>query len=148
MNRPKAKTILFASGCVTLLLLAVQAVPYGKKHSNPPVVKEPVWANQATRDLARRACFDCHSNETFWPGYSKIAPVSWLVQYDVAEGRKELNFSDWKGTKEGEQADKLTNEVRKGEMPPLQYTLLHPEARLSAAEREELVKGLAATAGR
>ena len=74
-----------------LLLAAAQLVPYGRDHDNPPVVAEPAWGSPATRELARRACFDCHSNETQWPWYSNIAPLSWLIQRDVDEGRDELN---------------------------------------------------------
>lgn len=69
------------------LLLAIQLVPYGRDHSNPPGRTEPSWDSPATRELARRACFDCHSNETEWPAYASIAPASWLAQYDVDEGR-------------------------------------------------------------
>ena len=140
--------MLFTAGWAAAILLAIQTVPYGKTYTNPPVVKEPLWDSPATRALAKRACFDCHSNETVWPGgYAKIAPFSWLVQYDVDEGRKELNFSDWVGTKEGEQAAKIIKHVNKGDMPPIQYTKMHPEARLSAVEKDALLKWLAATAG-
>ena len=59
--------------------LLIQLVPFGRDHTNPPVVQEPKWDSPATRELAKRACFDCHSNETVWPWYSNIAPVSWLV---------------------------------------------------------------------
>ena len=59
--------------------LLIQLVPFGRDHTNPPVVQEPNWDSPATRELAQRACFDCHSNETVWPWYSNIAPVSWLV---------------------------------------------------------------------
>lgn len=148
MKRLNVKSLLSAAGLAVILMLAIQVVPYGKSHTNPPVVREPAWDSPTTRALAKRACFDCHSNETVWPGYSTIAPISWLVQYDVDEGRKELNFSDWNGTKEGEQAAKITKEVTEGGMPPLQYFPTHPEARLTAAEKDALVKGLAATAGR
>jgi cytochrome c551/c552 len=135
-------------GVAVAVMLAIQMVPYGKQHSNPPVVREPSWDSPVTRALAKRACFDCHSHETVWPDYASIAPISWLVQYDVDKGRKELNFSDWTGTREGEKAAKITKEVNKGEMPPLQYIPTHPEARLSADEKAALVKGLEATAGR
>jgi len=62
--------------------------------------------------MARRACFDCHSNETVWPWYSSIAPVSWLVQRDVDEGREKLNFSDWKGAggERGKRAEEIAEE--------------------------------------
>lgn len=146
MKTPDKKMMLTAAITAVVILFAIQAIPYGKAHSNPPVVKEPAWDSPTTRALVKRVCFDCHSNETVWPGYSKIAPISWLVQYDVDEGREELNFSDWIGTKEGEQAAKIIKQINKGEMPPLQYLPTHPEAKLSPAEKESLLKGLAATA--
>src|SRR5687768_3027163 len=70
------------------VLAAVQLVPYGRDHTNPPVRQEPAWDRPQTRALVARACFDCHSNETTWPWYSHIAPVSWLIQRDVVEGRR------------------------------------------------------------
>src|SRR5690348_18457917 len=76
----------------------IQLIPYGHNHTNPPVAQEPTWDSPQTRDLAVRACFDCHSNETVWPWYSNIAPLSWLIQHDVDEGRQNLNFSDWNGS--------------------------------------------------
>jgi hypothetical protein len=74
---------------------AIQLVPYGRDHGNPPVTGEPTWDASETRALVKQACFDCHSNETEWPAYASIAPVSWLVQRDVNEGRAVLNFSEW-----------------------------------------------------
>ncbi len=124
--------------------LAIQLVPYGRDHANPPVVQEPAWDSQQTRVLAAAACFDCHSNETEWPWYSNIAPVSWALQRDVDEGREELNFSEWHLEQEGDDAAET---VRDGSMPPWQYRLTHPEARLSDAETAALEAGLAATFG-
>jgi len=134
------------AGAVSLLL--IQTVPYGREHANPPVVREPSWDSPATRELAKRACFDCHSHETVWPWYAQVAPLSWLVQYDVNEGRKELNFSDWQGNRKGERPEKIGKEVAAGEMPPFQYLINHAEARLSPAEKSRLIDGLTATAGR
>jgi mono/diheme cytochrome c family protein len=132
------------AGIVSLLL--IQVVPYGRTYTNPPIISEPSWDSSATRAIVKRACFDCHSNETIWPWYSRIAPVSWLVRYDVDEGRSELNFSDWKnGTREGERPDKIRKEITKGEMPPFAFKLTHPEARLSDAETSQLIIGLSAT---
>jgi len=134
---------------VCVALLAIQAVPYGRSHTNPTVVREPSWDSPETRSLAKRACFDCHSHETIWPWYSRVAPVSWLVQHDVDEGREELNFSDWRnGAREGERPDKISKEISEGEMPPFIFRLGHPEARLSDADKRRLSDGLAATAGR
>jgi heme-binding protein len=130
---------------VVVLILVIQVVPYGRNHSNPPVQSEPPWDRPETRALARRACFDCHSNETVWPGYASIAPLSWFIQHDVDEGREKLNFSEWqRPQKESHEAAKT---VREGEMPPRIYTALHPEARLSAEERSALIRGLEATTG-
>jgi cytochrome c551/c552 len=130
---------------IAILVLAIQIVPYGRNHSNPPGRNEPAWDHPETRALARRACFDCHSNETVWPAYANIAPVSWLVEHDVVEGREKLNFSEWqRPQKESKEA---AQSVREGEMPPWQYVLLHPEAKLSAEERSALIRGLEATVG-
>lgn len=125
-------------------LLVIQLVPYGRDHDNPPVVAEPAWDSAQTRELAVRACFDCHSNETVWPWYSNVAPMSWLVQSDVDEGREELNYSEWSQRQEGEESAET---VRDGSMPPRSYLLTHPEARLTDAELATLADGLATTFG-
>ena len=120
-------------------------MPYGHAHSNPPVVAEPAWDTAQTRQLFMGACGDCHSNETAWPWYTNVAPVSWLVQRDVEEGRGKFNVSEW-GRPENEGGD-AAETVREGEMPPGIYRLMHSAARLSSAEREVLIAGLAATFG-
>ena len=141
--RPRWKKVLIAVALsLAGLFLVAQVVPYGRAHTNPPVTAEPTWDTPATRALARTACFDCHSNETQWPWYSHLAPTSWLVQYDVDEGRSALNFSEGSG-----EADEASEAVREGEMPPRIYLVTHPEARLSAADRERLARGLDATFG-
>ncbi|MBL8897332.1 MAG: heme-binding domain-containing protein, partial [Planctomycetes bacterium] len=94
---------------------------------------------------AVRACFDCHSNETRWPWYSNVAPISWLVQRDVDEGRAELNFSRFDQPQK--EAHESAEVVLEGEMPPWFYLPTHPEARLTADEQAELVRGLRATFG-
>ncbi len=124
-----------------ILLVAIQLVPYGRTHSNPPVVAEPAWDAPATRELARQACFDCHSNETQWPTYASVAPSSWLVQNDVDGGRAHLNFSEWQRPQR--HAKDAADEVRNRAMPPWYYAMLHPPARLSDADRERLVTAFA-----
>jgi len=131
-------------GIVILILsLAIQAVPYGRTHTNPPVRMEPFWDSPQSRALAVRACYDCHSNETVWPWYSNIAPVSWLIQNDVDEGRLKLNFSEWDRVqrKAGESGKK----VREWEMPPVYYAAFHPKAWLYGDKRAALIRGLEAT---
>ncbi len=131
---------------VFVLLLAIQLVPYGRSHTNPPVRMEPPWDSPETRELTVRACYDCHSNETVWPWYSHIAPVSWLVQRDVDEGRAAVNYSEW--DRPQREAAESAESVQEGEMPPWYYTLFQTRARLSPAEREALLRGLEATFGR
>lgn len=126
-------------------LLAIQLVPYGRDHTNPPVTGEPTWDAPETRALAKQACFDCHSNETEWPAYARIAPVSWLVQHDVDEGRAALNFSEW--TRPQKEAKEAAKEVQEGEMPPAAYKLVHAHARLSPGDLDRLAQGLMRTVG-
>jgi hypothetical protein len=124
---------------VTLVVLAIlsQLIPVNR--SNPPVTAE-VQVPQELREIFKRSCFDCHSNETVWPWYSRIAPLSWLVAFDVYEGRQHLNFSTW-GEYAPEKQAKLRKEiwesVDEGEMPPLQYFPTHFDARLS--EKDKIV---------
>lgn len=129
--------------CLGCGLLA-QVIPYGHNHTNPPVVQEPPWDSPQTRALAVRACFDCHSNETVWKWYSNIAPASWLVQRDVDEGRDRLNFSNW-SSGQVRRAREAPETVLQGSMPPVQYLILHPEAVLSAQEKQQLADGLQAS---
>lgn len=133
-----------ALGTVALALL-IQLVPYGRDHANPAVRQEPAWDSPQTRALAQRACFDCHSNETRWPWYSQVAPMSWLVRRDVASGRRHLNFSEF--DRHQRNAGKAAREVAKGEMPMAVYLPAHPDARLSPAEKEALIAGLKLTLG-
>jgi hypothetical protein len=124
-------------------LVVIQLVPYGRDHDNPPVVAEPLWDSAQTRELAVLACFDCHSNETVWPWYPNVAPVSWPVQRDVDQGREHLNYSEWNRRQEGEEPAET---VRDGSMPPRSYLLTHP-ARLTDPELAALADGLVATFG-
>jgi hypothetical protein len=145
-TRPRGIRQWVAWGAVVLvvLLVAIQAVPYGRSHSNPPVVAEPRWDSPRTRELAARACFDCHSNLTTWRWYTNVAPASWLVQADVSGGRSQFNFSEWSKPQDVSSGD-LADAIRGGSMPPWYYTLLHPNAKLDAAEKDALVNGLQAT---
>lgn len=124
------------------VFLLIQVIPYGRDHTNPPVGAEPAWDSPATRELASAACFDCHSNETRWPWYTSVAPVSWFTQHDVEEGRETLNFSEWNRPQE---TDEVAEAIREGSMPPWTYRVLHPAARLSDAEIRRLIAGLEAT---
>jgi hypothetical protein len=137
------KSLLVVAGG---LILAIQLIPYGRAHANPPIESEPPWDSSVTRELAVRACFDCHSNETKWPWYSNIAPMSWLVQRDVDEGRGQANWSEW-GSDPDDESSESAETVLDESMPPLGFALLHSEARLTDEEVKALVAGLEATFG-
>lgn len=131
---------------IVLIGIVIQFIPYGKEHSTPLVIAEPKWDSPKTRELFFRTCADCHSNETKWPWYSNIAPVSWLVQHDVNEGREHFNISMW-GVQKKNEGDEAEEKFREGDMPPWFYLIPHPEAKLSGNEKKELEKGLLATFG-
>ena len=140
------KLLKFLAGGA-IVLAVIQVVPYGRDHQNPVVSGEPKWDSPRTSELFGRACKNCHSNETVWPWYSSVAPASWLAQVDVSFGRKAFNVSEWGRTTGENEGDKAAGEVREGKMPPFFYLPAHPEAKLSADEKAEMVKGLAATFG-
>ena len=124
---------------LVVLLVAMQFVPIAR--TNPPVESDvPVAAE--LKAILRRACYDCHSNETRWPWYSRVAPVSWLLANDVKECRREVNFSVWNQYTENRRARKLKEIVEQLEgnkMPQWYYVLVHPEAKLSASDKEMII---------
>jgi hypothetical protein len=120
------------------VIAAIQLMPVDR--SNPPITAE-VPAPPEARAVLRRACYDCHSHETVWPWYSRIAPVSWLIASDVREGREELNFSTWDQYTTKQQIEKLKEsweEVEEGEMPLWFYLPVHRDAVLSDKDRATL----------
>ena len=126
------------------LFVLIQLVPYGRAHANPTVQAQPKWDSSQTEALFTRACADCHSHRTVWPWYSNVAPVSWLVQRHVVEGRSRFNVNV---PGYGREADEAAETVREGRMPEPTYLPMHPSARLNAQERQQLADGLAATFG-
>ena len=130
---------------VLVVLLLIQFLP-GRDHKNPPVTGTPKWDSPRTEELFKRACGNCHSNETVWPGYSNVAPISWLINLDVKVARSKFNVSEW-GQQKRNEGDEAASETRRGKMPPWFYMPTHPEAKLTPAEKDELVKGLVATFG-
>jgi mono/diheme cytochrome c family protein len=124
------------------LLVVIQLVPYGRDHTNPAGGRQIAWDSARTKRLMTDACMDCHSNLTKWPWYSNVAPISWLVQNDVEEGRSNFNLSTG-GAEVGEMAEAIRN----GSMPPWQYKPTHPGSRLSDQEKRDLIRGLQATFG-
>jgi hypothetical protein len=144
-SRPRWRRLLRRIAIGGLVVFAlIQLVPYGaRSHTNPATKAEPRWADARTESLVRRACWDCHSNETEWPWYSFVAPVSWRVQKDVDDGRRHLNFTEWQNPMRA--AWEAAEEVEHGSMPLPAYLWMHAPARLSADEKAAVVRGLEAT---
>ena len=137
------KALAIGLGVLVGVVALIQLIPYGRTHSNPPVSKEPAWDSPRTRELAVRACFDCHSNETRWPWYADLAPFSWVVQSDVENARSVINFSAW--DLGYELASYSGESVLTRTMPPSKYRMAHPEADLTRQEIVDLARGLDAT---
>ena len=115
------------------------------ERANPATdVSRTIQAHMGTASelaaVLKRSCSDCHSNETVWPWYTQIAPVSWLMARGVAEGRKAVNFSEWAAYSPEQQRDLLAvscQDVSEGRMPG-PYTHLRPETRLSPQDIETI----------
>lgn len=133
---PLARRLVLAG---LALLVAIQFVPV--QRTNPPV-RWALAAPEPVDEVLRRACFDCHSNETRWPWYAYTAPVSWLVTSHVVKARGDLNFSEWPvfdREKVAHAFHDIAKQVEEGKMPLWSYIMMHPEARLGARERAMLV---------
>ena len=135
------RVVLWVGVGALVMFVAIQLVPYGWRHSNPPVTQDAPWPDPAAEAIARRSCYDCHSNETDWPLYSYVAPMSWLVRSDVEDARDKLNFSTW-DTGPGD-IDHAIDQAAGGTMPPDRYTLIHRDTGLSEDEVATLVAALA-----
>jgi hypothetical protein len=134
-------TLQLAGGLVVLGLALVLVGTLAVPHDNPPVTQTIAWDSPVTEQLARAACFDCHSNETKWPWYAYVAPSAFWVGRNVALARDAVNFSTYPNLEGSEMARR----IRAGEMPPSEYLLLHPEARLSDEQKAALIAGFEAT---
>lgn len=146
MSRTR-KIIVVGVVVIVLAFIALQFVGNfvpAFARTNPPVTHEINWDTPETEQLMRTACYDCHTNETVWPWYSTIAPISWLVAKDVNEGRQKLNFSTGHGEIE---ADELIREIDRGEMPPSVYLIMHADANLSSDQKTALIAGIRASLG-
>lgn len=132
------KSLLLILNVLIVALILIQFIPVKR---NNPTETAALQAPEVVAALLQRSCYDCHSNRTHWPWYSRIAPVSWLVSHDVQEGRKELNFSQWgkyDDKKKNKMLHEIVEEVEKGKMPLKIYTLMHPKAKMSEADLQLL----------
>lgn len=138
-----SKRLKHAAVVFVAVLAAAQFVRPGR--ANPPTVasrtiRAHIGMANGLAAVVDRSCRDCHSNETVWPGYTQIAPVSWLMAYGVRKGRAAVNFSEWAAYTPEQQAILLAlscQDASEGKMPG-PYTLVHPETRLSVQDIETI----------
>jgi cytochrome c551/c552 len=131
----------WAGIALVVIFIGMQLIPLNR--TDPPVTREVKWNSPQTQALAQRACNDCHSNQTTWPWDSYIAPASFLIVNHVDEGRRRLNFSEW--DKPNSDFEEVSRTIRNGQMPMWDYVLIHPTAKLTSAETQQLLDGLQAT---
>jgi len=131
---------------VVVVVVFVAAQLIRPSRTNPPTDATHTLAAQlgggnGVAAVLDRSCGDCHSNATAWPGYTQVAPLSWLMAYTVKEGRKQVNFSEWASYSSDNQHSLLAASCRaasSGKMPGSAWTTLHPEARLSSQDVETI----------
>lgn len=130
---------------LAILVIAIQFIPVN--HQNPTVdpQKDYLVVSKAPAEVGKilkAACYDCHSNESKYPWYSYVAPVSFLVQNHIEEGRSKVNFSTWGNSSAhdlAEASEEIPETIAEGEMPLWDYALMHSEARLSKDEKRTLL---------
>lgn len=123
---------------VVVLIIAIQFWPVAR--TNPPAGPD-MQAPPDVMEVLRTACYNCHSNETHWPWYSHVAPISWMIVSDVNEARENLNFSEWESIPAGDRpatVKHIWKMAENGKMPLLMYRLMHPEARLTEDQKKLL----------
>ncbi len=126
---------------VLVLIVAFAAAQAFRINKTNPPARADFSTDPAIKPILKKACYDCHSNETVWPWYSNVAPVSWMVGSDVGEGRQELNFSEWGNYTARVREDKMkkiAEEVKGGGMPPWYYSIMHRDSRLTPEERQKI----------
>jgi hypothetical protein len=131
-------------GAVVVLGIASLLVhPYGavRAHTTVEPLLTSAVVDPATLAILERSCQNCHSQNTEWPLYSYVAPVSWLIESDVHRARSHMNLSRWSQYSLEEKQERLAElaaAVRSRQMPPPRYTLMHRNARLSQPEQERI----------
>jgi len=137
------KIILLA---LAVIFIAIQFIPGGLPENKPEDERSIVHSDLVTENVLtqlRTSCFDCHSNQTSFPWYSKLAPTSWWLAGHINDGKSHLNFSEWEDNSRREKIgllEEIKGEVDAGEMPLKSYLIVHRDARLNAEEVAALVK--------
>jgi cytochrome c len=140
----KPARLALALGAIIATSVALSSIhPWGNPHeqSQSQILLQGSSAPEAVRQVLTSKCADCHSDSTHYPAYSRFAPVSWLLERDIQQGRQHLDLSQWQHYSIESQIDLLArigSEVRNGQMPVRQYLLLHPQARLTPGEQQRI----------
>ena len=132
---------------ILFIFIVIQFIPVHR--NNPPVLKE-INAPKEIQYILQRSCYDCHSNQTKWPWYSYLAPISYLISLDVHKGRDHLNFTEWNKYSSKKQKSLISEaleEIEKKEMPLPLYLLIHQDKKISKEEKEKLKKWAITTFG-
>lgn len=127
------------------LLVIIQFFRIDK--TNPKIVAENDFIFQTNppehiQTILKTSCYDCHSNESTYPWYTNVAPISWWIKHHINEAREELNFSTWASyplKKQKHKLEEVYEEVEEGEMPLPSYLIVHSEAKLTTEQKNELV---------
>lgn len=139
------KTLKYLAIGFLVVFVIIQFVPTHLPENNSDLSNDMVRTENVPDDVTlilKKACYDCHSNQTVYPWYSKVAPVSWLVAKDTREGREELNFSEWaelKKRKKIKYLNEMAEEVEEKKMPMKIYTVTHKDAVLTDKEIGTLI---------
>jgi hypothetical protein len=139
------KTAKLVAGILLAILVIIQVIPARLPDNDPSLEHDMIMLEGIGEEEARllkAACYDCHSNQTVYPWYSYVAPVSWLVVRDVKLGRETANYSDWGNLDRANRVKLLTEtaeEIESGSMPMPIYSAIHRDARLSDEERQLLI---------
>lgn len=139
----KRNTLLALLGIVIVGFLVLQIFPISAistklARQERPVLSQIDWGSPEAEQLVRTACYDCHSNEPTYPWYASVAPISWLLNKDINEGRRVLNFSEQAANQIN--PHELVEVVEEGEMPLPIYLVMHPDANLTEAQQQTLIQ--------
>lgn len=145
MKKIKPKFWRYLFGTLIVLFVVAQFIPVHKPkviQDNPNDFLLNTKMPGHLASMFQESCYDCHSNQTKYPWYAHIAPTSWLLARDVTHGRRHLNFSNWNQMSKADKISALNDivtEVKDGDMPFFAYPIMHPKARMSKADRKEMV---------
>jgi hypothetical protein len=150
MNKIVKYTLAGIAGAMIIIQFIPAPLP-ATKDDNPDDIIQTGLVSSEVANVMKAACYDCHSNQTRYPWYSYVAPVSWLIKHDVEDGREELNFSEWATMPKRRVIKKLEEigeMVQEGEMPLRVYKITHHDARLSEAQKNLIIEWAKATSER